>query len=412
MLLNATVKDQKICFPGGGSYRLLVLPLIETMSPELLKKIESLVHDGANVAGIPPKKSPSLVNYPECDKKVTDNALKMWKSFDLPGNLQTINYGSGRIFWGTGFVVTDSTRPYPTYEVTSDLLKRLKVSEDFTSDGPVRYAHRSLPGMEIYFVSNRSDIEINANCRFRTDLGIPELWNPLTGEIRKLENFSRSEGLTTVGMRFDARQSFFVVFNTDVKDVNSKITTKNFKDQKTLLKIEGPWRLTFEPEKGGPGDLLFDKLEDWTKRPEEGIKYYSGTAIYRKSFTISKVMLKSGHPLFIELGEVNCMAQVRLNGVDLGTLWTAPWSLEITKAAREGENKLEIDVVNLWPNRLIGDEKYPFDGISKGKWPEWLLENSPRNSQRTTFASYSFYKKNAPLLKSGLIGPVLIFTEE
>jgi hypothetical protein len=106
------------------------------------------------------------------------------------------------------------------------------------------------------------------------------------------------------------------------------------------------------------------------------------------------------------------MARVRLNGTDLGTLWTVPWNLEMTKAAKEGENLLEIQVVNLWPNRLIGDEKFPSDGISDRKWPEWLLKNSSRTSQRTTFATYNFYKKDAPLLKSGLLGPVTIQTED
>jgi hypothetical protein len=105
------------------------------------------------------------------------------------------------------------------------------------------------------------------------------------------------------------------------------------------------------------------------------------------------------------------MARVRLNGIEIGTLWTAPWSLEITGAAKEGENELEIQVVNLWPNRLIGDEQYPSDGIQKRQWPEWLLKNQSRPTERITFASYSFYKKNSPLLKSGLQGPVRILKE-
>ena len=412
LISKAIVKDHRIVFPGGGSYQLLVLPLIETMTPELLNKIEWLVRDGANVAGIPPKKSPSLVNFPECDQTVTATALKMWKSFDLPGNQQTITYGSGRIFWGSGFMVNDSTRPYPTYDVTSGLLKQMNVTEDFTSGGPVRYAHRILPGMEIYFVANKSNNVIITNCDFRSDHGTPELWNPLTGEIRKLENFTRLGGHTGIEIQFDAHQSYFVVFDTKNKDSGSKNNVKNFPDKNILKTLDGSWELTFDPNHGGPGEVVFDQLTDWTSRPEEGIKYYSGTVVYEKKFSISREMLAQGHSLFINLGEVNCMAQVRLNGTDVGTLWTAPWNLDITKAVREGDNKLEISVVNLWPNRLIGDEKYPFDGISKGKWPDWLLENSPRNSKRSTFATYSFYKKDAPLYKSGLVGPVSILAEE
>ncbi len=413
LIAKATVKDHKICFPGGGSYRLLVLPLIETMTPELLNKIESLVRDGANVAGIPPKKSPSLVNYPLCDKVVTTAALKMWKSFTLPGNPQVISFGSGRIFRGSGFTVVDSTRPYPKYEVTAELLKKLKIAEDFTSDGPVRYAHRSLPGMEIYFVANRSGEIIHPDCRFRIDQGKPELWNPLTGEIRNMANFTRKDGITTIPLLFDAHQSYFLVFIAEKQAAALvKPDGKNFPGRRKLLTLEGSWKLSFDPKWGGPEEIAFDRLADWTTRPEEGIKYYSGTAGYQKTFTISKEMLASGRSLYIDLGEVNCMAQVRLNGTELGTLWTAPWSLEITKAAKIGENHLEIRVVNLWPNRLTGDEQYPADGVSNGKWPEWLLNNSPRNSERYTFAAYNFYKKDAPLLKSGLLGPVCIMQEE
>lgn len=413
LIAKATVKDHKIIFPGGGSYQLLVLPLIETMTPELLDKIESLVRNGAIVAGIPPRKSPSLVNYPLCDKEITASALKLWKSFTQPGNLQAISYGKGRIYWSSDFTLVDSTRPYPKYEVTADLLKQLKIVEDFTSDGPVRYAHRSLLGMEIYFVSNRSNDPILSECRFRVNKGNPELWNPLNGEIRRLHDFSHNGELTSIPMQFDALQSYFVVFHSE-KQVASAIQPagKNFPGRKMVMNLDGPWNLTFDPKWGGPGEAVFNQLEDWTKRPEDGIKYYSGTATYKKTFSVSKETLSSGHPVFINLGEVNCMAEVRLNGAELGTLWTAPWSLEITNSVKTGENLLEIRVANLWPNRLIGDEKYPFDGIIKGKWPEWLLQNSPRNSQRTTFASYSFYKKDAPLLKSGLLGPVCIMQEE
>jgi hypothetical protein len=337
----------------------------------------------------------------------------MWKSFTLPGKLQAISCGKGRIYWGINFTVVDSTRPYPKYEVTADLLKQLKIAEDFTSDGPVRYAHRILPGMEIYFVANQSDERINANCRFRVGQGQPELWNPLTGETRKLPDYSQNKGITTIPIQFDVHQSYFVVFNSEKQPVSlAKSDGKNFPVRKKILTLDGSWKLSFDPNRGGPGEVVFSQLEDWTKRPEEGIKYYSGTVVYKKTFSLSKELLASGLPVLIGLGEVNCMAQVLLNGADLGTLWTAPWNLEITKAAKPGENQLEIRVVNLWPNRLTGDEKYPSDGISKGKWPEWMLANTPRDSKRTTFATYSFYKKDAPLLKSGLLGPVCILQEE
>ncbi len=412
LISSATVKDHKISFPGGGSYNILVLPLIETMTPELLGKIESLVRNGANVLGIPPKKSPSLVNFPACDKEVSTTALKIWKSYAAPQNLQEISYGKGKVFRAGDFGAVDSTRPYPSYDLTANLLKKLNVKEDFSSDGPVRYAHRTLEETEIYFIANRSDGDISVDCRFRDDSGMPELWNPITGEIRRLKSFTRKEGFTSIPMQFAAHQSFFVVFDKGKQAVSQTKPFGNFPTRSSLLTLGGSWKVTFEPGMGGPGEVIFNKLEDWTNRQEEGIKYYSGTAVYQKTFTLSKEMFIAPRPLFLDLGEVNCMAQVLLNGIDTGTLWTAPWSLEITKAAKAGENVLEIRVVNLWPNRLIGDEKYPSDGIQNRQWPEWLLNNKPRPTERFSFASYGFYKKNTPLLKSGLLGPVRILKED
>ncbi|MEK7720287.1 MAG: glycosyl hydrolase [Bacteroidota bacterium] len=413
MIKKASVKEHKIIFPDGGSYRLLVLPQIETMTPELLKKIESLVRAGANIVGIPPKKSPSLVNYPACDEAVSNTAAKMWKSHNLPGNLQAYSYGLGKIFSSSSFTVVDSTKPYPDYEQTAGILKQLNVVEDFNSNGQVRYAHRTMPNMEIYFVSNRSGEKINSQCSFRVSNGSPEIWDPLTGETRLLKNFSRQGEVTNIPIQFEPNQSFFVLFDSEKQEIPPiKPAATNFPEHKTILTLDGPWKLNFNANAGGPGEILFDKLEDWTKRPESGIKYYSGTVSYQKPFTLTKSMFAQATPLWINLGEVFNLAEVSLNGIDLGTLWTAPWSTEITKAVKEGENLLEIKVVNLWPNRLIGDEQIPSDGIANRKWPDWLLENKPRNSERITFATYNFYKKDAPLLKSGLLGPVRILAEE
>jgi hypothetical protein len=413
MLKNASVKEHKIIFPDGGSYRLLVLPQIETMTPALLKKIESLVKAGANIVGIPPKKSPSLVNYPACDVTVSTTAAKMWKNLDIPGNTQAHSYGLGKIFSSGSFTVVDSTKPYPNYDETAGILKQLNVVEDFSSNGPVRYTHRSMPTMEIYFVSNRSDKKIDSQCNFRVSGGTPELWDPLTGETRSLPNFTRKGDITNVPIQFDPNQSFFVLFTTEKQESSPiKTSTKNFPEKNTILTLDGSWKLNFDSKLGGPGEIIFDKLEDWTKRPESGIKYYSGTVSYQKTFTLTKSALERASRLWIHLGKVSNMAQVSLNGIDLGTLWTAPWSIEITKAVKEGENKVEIKVVNLWPNRLIGDEQFPSDGIANRNWPDWLIEIKPRNSERITFATYNFYKKNAPLLKSGLLGPVCILAEE
>lgn len=116
----------------------------------------------------------------------------------------------------------------------------------------------------------------------------------------------------------------------------------------------------------------------------------------------------AGGRLYLDLGVVKDIARVRLNGKDLGVVWTAPWRVDITDVVRAKSNQLDITVANRWPNRLIGDERLPDDGIRDGKWPEWLLKGEPRPTKRYTFTTYKHYTKGSPLLSSGLLGPVKV----
>lgn len=145
---------------------------------------------------------------------------------------------------------------------------------------------------------------------------------------------------------------------------------------------------------------------------EEAIKYYSGTAVYHKTFDLSPEDLADNKtPLYLDLGKVSNLARVTLNGKDLGVVWTAPWKVDISSALMQKNNQLKIEVVNLWPNRLIGDEKKPYDGIRGEKWPDWLINNQPRKSGRFTFTSTRQYSAGSPLMESGLLGPVRLVKE-
>ena len=179
--------------------------------------------------------------------------------------------------------------------------------------------------------------------------------------------------------------------------------------------LDGSWSVLFDQKRGGPGLVMFGSLVDWTSRPEHGICYYSGIATYSTSFELP------GNPKlrrWIDLGTVYNMARVRVNGRDLGVVWCPPWRVEITTAVQGGVNKIEIDVANLWPNRLIGDELQPPDaeyGKNGGllRWPGWLLKNEPRPStERRAFATWKHFTKDTPLLPSGLLGPVRVMREE
>jgi hypothetical protein len=173
----------------------------------------------------------------------------------------------------------------------------------------------------------------------------------------------------------------------------------------TLQTLNGPWEVSFDPKWGGPAHTVFDELTDWSQNGNEGIKYYSGTAVYHKKFDLDKT---AAGPLYLELGNVKNMARVTLNGKELGIVWTAPWQVDLSGAVQAKNNDLKIEVINLWANRLIGDEKKPYDGVVDGKWPEWLVKGQPRTSGRYTFTSTRQYNANSPLLVSGLMGPVKI----
>lgn len=407
-LYNAYIKNHKITFPGGASYHLLVLPACETMTLPLLKKIKSLVEHGATVVGAPPQKSPGLSGYPRCDTDVKSLAKELWGSADIPATLTTHTYGKGKIIWG-GETNTKIDNLYPSYGITERLLAELAVQQDFESDSSVRYAHRESDDWDIYFVSNRMDKPLKTDAIFRTTKGTPSLWDPLNGKTYDLPEFSKKETRITVPLQFEPYQSFFVVF--DKRSKASAKQLKNFPASNLLTTIEGSWTVSFDTVWGGPGTLSFTSLEDWTLRPENGVKYYSGIATYIKTFDFPvSTKLSKNEKFILDLGEVNNMARIQLNGKDMGTVWTAPWKVDISEALKEKGNKLKIEVANLWPNRLIGDEQLTDDGIKDGQWPEWLLDNKTRTSGRYTFSTFKHYNKDSPLLKSGLIGPVKIET--
>lgn len=185
--------------------------------------------------------------------------------------------------------------------------------------------------------------------------------------------------------------------------------------------ISGPWELAFDPKWGGPTKVRFEKLDDWSKRPEEGIKYYSGTVIYKTAFTHTRSAALT--KTWLDLGKVAVMAEVKLNGKDLGILWKPPFRVEVSNAIRSGENQLEVKVVNLLINRQIGDEQLPEDSERKAgsfdqgtlkadTWPQWLQEGKPSPTGRFTFGIWRQWSKNDPLAESGLLGPVTIQATE
>ncbi len=184
-----------------------------------------------------------------------------------------------------------------------------------------------------------------------------------------------------------------------------------------IQEITGPWQLSFPPNLGAPPQATFDRLISWTESTDPGVKYFSGTALYAKEIDLSEDLVSQNVSLDLDLGAVKNIAQVFLNGQDLGVLWKPPFRVNITGAARAGKNKLEVKVTNLWPNRLIGDESLKPDREWNYKknleaWPQWVLDGKPSPTGQVTFTTAQHWRKDDPLLPSGLLGPVRLVAAE
>ncbi len=616
VLTRMAVRDGRLVLPDGMSYRLLVLPDTDSMTPKLVRKIQELVQAGATVVGRPPSRSPSLNSYPRCDEEVKQLARELWG--DCDGKSVTEHrVGQGRIVWG---------------QAPEKVLAKSGVRPDFSSRARLSAIHRVVGDTDIYFVANPQSYDVRAACTFRIGGRQPELWRPDSGRIEPAALFAEKDGETTVSLHFAPSDSVFVVFRKggkvfdpivsvsrdgapvllaaettprivvekavygvlsdpartrDVRDkVQKRVDDGEFSFQvarladgddpadgvvktvvidyavgdrrftstgddrdvvhlrgeapkitvekaaygvpgdakrtrdvraklqhlldtgesqfevarmadgddpavnvvKTLVadytmagrrltaqgtdpevinlaippgfarvaevvcgpdgrpvleawqagtyevrtgtgavrRVEvsavpspvepaGAWEVRFPSGSGAPQTVILEKLISLGEHSEAGVKYFSGTATYAKTLAVPTEMLASNRRLYLDLGKVYVMAQVRLNGKDLGVLWRTPYLVDITDVAKVGENSLEIAVVNLWVNRMIGDEQLPEDsernpdGTLKS-WPKWLQEDKPSPTGRHTFTTWRLWKKDQPLQPSGLVGPVRLVT--
>jgi hypothetical protein len=368
-----SVENGKFVLPDGTSYSVMVLPPNKTMRPELLAKIEDLVAQGGVILGQAPEKSPSLANYPASDKQVKKMAEKLWGAeIDIEKQIKK---------YGLGYVVDelDLKTTLETLEVYTDV--------DINTDKPVLWTHRSMPGMEIYFLTNQSKEEVNFEPSFRVSGMKPQLWNAVTGEMRSLNEYTEKEGRISVPLKMEALRSWFVVFTNNTKNVSSGFEN-NFPAFNLVETIDKEWTVDFQNKAIGPKDpMKFETLTDWTKSENEKIKYYSGTAIYKTSFQLADI--SENEELFINLGEVGVMAKVKLNGADLGSVWMAPYRIKATGHLKAGKNTVEIEVVNLWLNQLINNVLLP-------------------EEERYTWLGYYWIWGGRALNSSGLLGPVTI----
>lgn len=372
VLMASKIVGGKIESSAGTSYRLLVLPGAYRMSPTgnvisstTANKIKELYKDGATI----------LINEPGQQKVKEGAGLK-----NLIDVLKTPG-AKGKIINGP---YTDSS--FDAIGIGQDLLAIHASGK--TIEG-LAWTHRQDANNDLYFIANQQDSVLQFNLSLRIKDKVPELWDPLTGEVRK--NISwRKEGIRTViPLQLAPNASVFVVFTSPSNGV-VKSVVKNWYSYQNVQSINGSWSVRFDTSFGGPAKpVVFDQLTDWSKHSDSAIQYYSGTAIYSKNFSWNG---KAQERLFLSLGKVANIATVRLNGIDCGTAWTYPYSIDITKALKKGNNQLTIEVTNTWANRLIGDLRLP-------------------ESKRKTWTTAPLRLEGKPLLEAGLLGPVEIVSE-
>ena len=393
ILTRLAAQDGRIVLPDGLSYRLLVLPDRTTMPVAVARKLKQLVAAGITLVGPKPEKDPGLNNYPRCDAEVQAIANELWGPCD--GKTVTEHaFGKGRVIWGVPL---------------RQILSKDGVPPDCAIGGGqpdtfIDWIHRRADGAEIYFLANRTDHAETVTGQFRVGGRQPDIWDPATGTLRAATTFTQQDGIMTVPLKFAPYESLFIIFRHEPAANVASHAADNFPTLSPVQNISGPWTIAFDPRWGGPEAVQFDHLTDWILRPEEGIQHYSGTATYRKTFDLADGPRRNGARLFLNLGVVKELARVRLNGQDLGVVWTAPWQVEITDAVKEKGNELELAVINLWPNRLMGDAKLP----PEKRFTQTNIQTlrKPRGSTKLKPIG------EQPLLSSGLLGPVTIQASE
>jgi hypothetical protein len=276
------------------------------------------------------------------------------------------------------------------------LITKLSIAKDFTRDeGKLDFIHRKMGDVDMYFVTNKTNQTISEICEFRTTNKSVELWDPVTAEQFNITKTKSINDKTTINLQLPPYGSCFIVFNEEVRalpEYNKPANTQS-------LEIKSPWTLSFPENWGTPSTVELKDLISWTDHSDSGINYFSGTASYSNSFNITKETIDKGKSINLDLGEVYDLAEVYVNDKSVGVLWTKPFKLEIQEFVKEGVNKIEIEITNMWINRLTGDMELAVD-------QKFTKTNVPYKTEPNTELGDETFRVQA----SGLLGPVNIET--
>jgi len=369
------VQQGWITLPHGMRYRVLVLPKHRVLSLAALQKIDQLVSAGATVIGPRTQRTVSLEKYASSGKTLQQLVVHLW------GADSTANQQPGSRAVGKGYMAWGYT--------AAEWLALQHIAADCHFEAPVTdtfgYIHHRWNETDYYFISSRKQTATKATVTFRVSGRQPEFWDPVTGRTQPAVAYTQAGDVTTVPVSFAPYGSWFVVFRKPVPLTQQGTAATNFPEFKVTDTLQGPWQLHFDERWGGPASVEFPSLTSWTERPEPGIRYYSGSVVYHKEFNYDP---KHKH-IYLNLGAVKDVgiAGVKLNGKEIGVLWSPPYRIALNDI-QPGKNVLEVEVINSWRNRLVGDRDQPaekrFTKTNITIRPEWQL------------------------LESGLLGPVVL----
>lgn len=387
VLHQLRVKDGNLVTPSGARYRLLVLPDHGFHTPKQIWKIGELVRAGAKVHGPLPRHSPSLAGQADSDAMVAAVGQEIWDGHPKPS--------VGRVFEG---------------QTPAEALASLGVPPQVMLPEGLAWLQRRKDKTDIYFISNQGNETVSALARFRTTGRVPELWNAETLSMQEVGGWSDDGTHTSLHLSLMPGKSVFVIFRKQGQPDERKLLLDavQFGEEKQQI-IDTPWSLSFDPRRGTPDKLAMKTLVALDRHEDVNVRHYSGTTTYTTRFEYQG---EPNQQLWLDLGQVEVIAEVRLNGKELGVLWHPPFRVEVGDVIQKGENALEVKVSNLWINRLIGDAKLPEDCEWTEKhltrWPDWLTQKKKRTSGRQTFATWKHWSAEDQLVPSGLIGPVLL----
>ena len=340
LIKRMAAKDGHIVLPDGMSYQMLVLERSAVISMEALKKIASLVKEGVPLYGARPTGSEFLIDAPYA-KEYQELADQIWGTEPSGSKV----FGKGKVYWGMPLAEAIST-----HGIKPDV----GMKSGNTVRDKVYFAHRKLADGDIYFLNNHSKRAFNDTIRLRTDATNAEYWDPVTVKRYKMPvKDSGKEGLLLEVVLQPNESGFIITSNQK----SSALPVKLNRDTEKVTAIGGDWNVFFDPKWGGPGEVTLNQLTDWRTSEDKRIKYYSGTAVYRKTIQLEKPLIDE--QVLLRFSKLGSIARIYINKKEVSTVWCSPWEADLTSDIKSGKNEVEIHVVNSLNNRMVGDASLP-----------------------------------------------------